>query len=430
MSFSLDQPVHVLPFSRQIENGEAVIGRPETGVFLALPEEALEILDDLAAGHTVSEARRAFASKHGETPDMIDLLEHLADHGLVSRPGESKPTDIDTFDDQFGWIPRGLARAFFTPIAWVVYGLSVALAVVAVVLEPSIVPGWRAAYFPRDTALLLIALMFLGLLTTFFHELGHVLAARAQGVATRFGIGNRLWFVVWETDMTGVWALPRRRRYLPILAGPLVDLVSASWLVLIGFAIQQELVTVTPRALQIVRALLLVYLMRLLWQAYFFVRTDYYYAITNALGCKSLMADTEAFLGERWARLRGRRPESSLAHLSARERRAVRGYSVVWLLGRGVAVGVLLLIQLPLFIGYGGLLVSTISSGQLADAETTSWLPVAMFLLFFGIGMTMWIRGMLRSETKHATLAGPRRSKRSSPASHPRSDPSPLNSET
>ncbi|MEM8995856.1 MAG: hypothetical protein AAGF23_13805 [Acidobacteriota bacterium] len=380
------------------------------------------MLEGLAAGDSVDAVRDRFAERHGETPDMADFLAHLRAHGLIRPVGGAALEGLESppFRDQFGWIPQPVAKAFFSRPAWLVYLSTVFGAVAIVVAEPGLLPGWRAAYFPRDTAVMLVGLMALGLLTTAFHELGHVMAARAKGVATRFGIGNRLWFVVWETDMTGVWALPRRERYLPILAGPLVDLISASALVIVLWTTEVGWLTPPEKSLQIARALLLIYLLRLVWQAYFFVRTDYYYAITNAFNCKNLMADTEAFLAERWARVRGKNPSPSLEHLPHAEQRAVRHYSLIWLLGRGAALGILLFIQLPLLVSYGGLAVDGVagfSRGGGAAIPATTWLPILMFLLFFGAGMVMWLRPLIKSWL-HA-LPSRRRPDSVEPAGHP-----------
>ena len=48
--------VAVYPFTRQPEGEEIVIGRTDTGVFLSLPREAVEILDWLREGRTVAPA--------------------------------------------------------------------------------------------------------------------------------------------------------------------------------------------------------------------------------------------------------------------------------------------------------------------------------------------------------------------------------------
>ena len=58
----------------------------------------------------------------------------------------------------------------------------------------------------------------------FVHELAHLIAARAVGVNSRMGISHRLWYLVAETDLTGLWSVTRNQRYLPMLAGMIVDL--------------------------------------------------------------------------------------------------------------------------------------------------------------------------------------------------------------
>src|SRR5688500_19707863 len=81
--YTRETRVSVHPFSRQLENGEFIIGRPDTGVFLALPAEAVEVLDQLAGGRTVGEAQDLFQQQHGELLDMDDFLGFLETKGLV-----------------------------------------------------------------------------------------------------------------------------------------------------------------------------------------------------------------------------------------------------------------------------------------------------------------------------------------------------------
>ena len=55
------------------------------------------------------------------------------------------------------------------------------------------------------------------------HECAHWLAARAVGVPARIRISRRLFFLAFETDLTGLWSVPRRRRFGAILAGMALD---------------------------------------------------------------------------------------------------------------------------------------------------------------------------------------------------------------
>jgi len=403
-----DRHVVVAPHTRQPSAAGVLVGRPELATFVLLPAEALEVLDDLAAGLTVGQAQQSYHARHGEVPEMDEFLSGLEKRGLVRPAGldgvsagsdatEAVPAIIAAparRQFHFEWISPAAARRLCSPAVLAAGGIVVLLAALAAAREPAVLPGWRAAYFPKDTARGLLFLMCFGVLTTFFHEMGHLLAARARGVSCRLGLGNQMWFVVWETDMTGVWALPARERYLPILAGPLVDVVSASLLVLVSFGHLRGWWALSPRALQYGRAVLLLYLLRLLWQCYFFLRTDFYYAISNFLGCTSLMRDTRVWLRDVLARRLGLGKAQDQSDLPARERRMVRVYAVVWLAGRSLAIATLLLVQLPLLVQYAMLLGRTLG-GQAAPAaaETAPRLLAGLFfttLLLTGFGL--WLR--------------------------------------
>ncbi|HYC90844.1 MAG TPA: hypothetical protein VEO54_16625 [Thermoanaerobaculia bacterium] len=386
--------VHVAELSRQPEPDGVLVGRKDTATFLLLPAEAVEILDDLAAGLTVGDAQRRYQERHGETPDVEDLLTTLEESGFV-RPASEAGTAVAARKYHFEWISPRWARRLFGPFTLPVGALLTVLAAVALVFEPSIIPGWEAAYFPSNTAAGLLFLMVMGLFTTFLHEMGHVLGARARGVSCRFAIGNQMWFLTWETDMTGIWALPRRQRYLPLLGGPLVDLFTAAALILFFFASAHGWATADPTILQFGKALLLIYLMRILWQCYFFLRTDFYYAFSNLLGCRSLMQDTEDFLRNLRVRILRFGQTVDQSAIAPGEQRMLRIYAGIWLVGRTVALLLLIFVQLPLLYHYVMLLVDRFRNGAPAGGTGDSLVPV-ITALFFSVfllsGLGLWVR--------------------------------------
>jgi putative peptide zinc metalloprotease protein len=248
----------------------------------------------------------------------------------------------------------------------------------------------------RTVKIITLSLIVYG--TIFLHEFAHLLAARAQGVKSRIGISNRLWILVAETDMTGLWAIPSRKRYLPVLAGPLLDSFSAAVLFFVLVAEGNGLFALAPPVDQCVRALIFIYLFRLLWQCYLFVRTDFYYVITTFFGCKSLMADTQVFIRNLyWRAVRSPKSVDQSA-IPLRERRVIRMYSVLWVLGRGVAFFSLFFITLPILFrylnnarmalqqGYGG------DSYQLIDSVAVGALNLIPLLL----GLSLWLTSLLR----------------------------------
>lgn len=392
----MDRPPRVLPYSVQPDGDQFVIGSPHSGRFLSVPAEVLDILRAFEAGHGPDRVREDYRRCHGEDPDLDDLILALQQRGILAQETSDGQGDAATSQSvryHFEWISPRVARWIWNPWSLAAMALVVVAACLALLSRPSLLPGWRAFYFPQDTALQVLALMLLGVASTFVHEMGHLTAARAAGVSCRFSIGNQLWFVVWYTDMTGVWALPRGRRYLPILAGPIVDLVSAGVVVLV-LAHAESLGWRLPLlATNILVALLFLYLLRLLWQCYFFLRTDFYYALSNLLGCKRLLQDTEDWLRNRYARMRRRREPVDQSELPAHERRMIPGYAAIWLFGRIVAIGMLLLVQLPLLLHYVKLGIERFNAPDDGQGPSGSALLAgAVFCAFLLFGLGMWIR--------------------------------------
>ncbi|HEV2853707.1 MAG TPA: hypothetical protein VHC97_12965 [Thermoanaerobaculia bacterium] len=404
--FTEESRVAVFPFSRQ-DGGEeeVVVGRPEAGVFLALPRDAVEVLDDLAAGRTVAEARDLYHQRHGETPDLAEFLELLAEKGFV-RPRDDEPGAAETgFLPQvpvrkyhFENLPEGVARFFFGRAALCVYALVIASGLWVALRHPSLVPGRGSLYFERFRTPKILTVIGFSFVTLFFHEMSHLLAARATGVKSRLGISHRLWMLVAETDLTGLWAVAKRRRYLPLLAGPLTDLATSSAILLCLEAQSRGWIGLPPLAVELLRAVFFAYVLQLVWQLFFFLRTDLYYVIATWFDCKNLLGDTETFLKNRLARIVPSIQTVDQSYIPASERRMIRVYAVVWLLGRAVALFLLFSVTLPLTFTYLTNIVKALSGGWQAD--TVAFLDALTMMILstalFAVGMGLWMRSLIR----------------------------------
>jgi putative peptide zinc metalloprotease protein len=394
-----NSPPKVLAYTVQKDGDEFIIGSQRVGRYVSVPSEVLEILREFEAGRSLQEIREDYFRRHGETPDLQDLIETLAACGILAPGSDSEDASTATAaapkaaEYHFEWISPRIAR-----LIWNKYVLYLMAAIVVVALftlfkQPVLIPGWRAFYFPQDTAEHLLILMALGVGTTFIHEMAHLTAARAAGVSCRFSIGNLLWFVVWHTDMNGIWSLPRNQRYLPILAGPIIDTVSAAVIVLFMAASGAYGLGLPTLVQNMLSALLFLYIMRVVWQCYFFLRTDFYYAFSNLLGCRRLMQDTEDWLRNRWAALRKRPEAVDQSILPQHERRLLPGYAAIWLTGRTVAFSMLLLVQLPLFVHYLFLLIEYVNTTGTGQAPSASALLAGLiFSTLMLAGLVMWAR--------------------------------------
>lgn len=408
MSYGKSDLIEVRAFTRQKEGDEIVIGIPVANAFLSLPPEAVEILDNLSLGKTVGEARSEFARAYGIEPDIDDLLQCLEQRGFVrprgrgiaDRPLSKRADDRANGDVRYHFekIPESVAKRFFGPLPMAIYLATIAAALIAAVLQPSLIPGRSSLVFSEHRTAKIVGLSLLAYGTIFLHEFAHLLAARAQGVKSRIGISHRLWILVAETDMTGLWAVPSRQRYLPVLAGPLLDSFSAALLVLLLFAQNENAFTLDPTVEQLVRAMIFIYLIRLLWQCYLFVRTDFYYVITNFFGCKNLMKDTQVFITNLFLRAVGSKKLTDQTYIPLRERRVIRMYSVLWVLGRGVALFSLFFITLPILFRYLGGARFALQQGYAGDHYKfiDSVAVGVLNLMPLVIGLTLWITSLVR----------------------------------
>lgn len=405
--YTPDTVISVQPFTRQADGEEVIIGRVETGVFLAVPSDAVELLDDLAQGRTIGEVSDRYQQKYGETPDMEDFLHLLESKGIVKSVAQddggveaaaAAPPQGPRVRYHFSNFPHWLARLIFSRPALAVYFAVILLAVAAAMRNPSLLPSLHDLYFPDQRAITWTILILASYVTIFIHELGHLVAARALGINSRLGISHRLWYLVAETDLTGLWSVPKRQRYLPLLAGVLIDMVSACLLMLLLSAREQGWLVLPTLALRLVRAMMFTYMMRILWQFFLFVRTDFYYVVATTFNCRNLLKDTEGFLRNQLARvLPFVRPVDQSA-VPESERRVIHFYSVLWVAGRILALTILLTVTLPVAVLYIRNLSLTFKRGYSSSPSdfADAFLLASYFLIPLSVGLVLWLRSLVR----------------------------------
>jgi putative peptide zinc metalloprotease protein len=406
--FTQETKVVVQPFSRQIEGSEVVIGLPKSSLFLALPTDAVEVLDDLASGNTVGQAQELYRERYGEVPDLVALLKELEERGFVqSSEASAGPAAIAGVPPQrfhLESFPPTLAMVLFGRPALTLYAALIVAAVVVTAFNPGLIPGREAFVFKEHMSLTNLGIVAVMLVTLGIHELAHFVAARAHGVSSRFGLGNRLWELVAEADLTGLWALPRQERFVPLLAGMIADTVLASLLVGFLFARKQAWLIWSWPSVQFCQAVLLIILLRLLWQFFLHVRTDLYYVLTNLLGCKNLLGDTETALRNWASRFLPALGYTDQSHIPNQERRIIRVYAAIWVLGRALAFSVFLFIRLPVLIKYLALTLPLIAFRHPVTAyQYLDALFVTLFILTANsLGAFFWLRGLYQRGAQRA----------------------------
>jgi hypothetical protein len=294
----------------------------------------------------VGEVAGRLVGADGEEFDVEDFVLALLALGFVAEvDGRAVASRPPTRPSLPRLRPRHV-RWTLSPVLPVLLAVLVAAAAADLVLRPGLSLGYRSLLWHPSGTLVLGLCAGAGWALLLLHECAHLAVARATGVPARIRLGTRLQFLVMQTDISGIELAPRRHRMTAYLAGIAVNLAVAS-AALLGAA---ATVGTAQRALL---ALALVALLPLPFQLMVFMRTDVYFVLQDLLGCRDLYGD-----GSAYARFAARRllryvvpragcPVDPSQRLPARERRAVRAYAPVLVLGTALCLAFVLTVTLP-----------------------------------------------------------------------------------
>lgn len=401
--FAPESTVVVRPYLQRQEGQETIIGDPDRGVFLAIPAEGKEILDDLAAGRTVAQTVRRFEEKHQQLPDIDGFLGVLAAEGFLGEQADP-PAAITGHGHTHGhhlslnWIPVRAAAFLTSGPMLLVYLAIVVLGLGLFLSDPSALPGSDALRFHGGNyALLLVIAFAAAVVGTTVHELAHAVVARAARLPVTLAMGNLLYVMVAQTNITGIQLASKGRRYLAVVAGTIADLVSASLLFAVIYANHRGAIALPHQVGLLLDGVLYTYLLRGFAQLFFYVRTDFYYLAATAFNCKNLLVDTETLLKNVVRRLVGRgHLVVDQSHIPPRERAAIRGYAVIYIIGRGFAFAMLFFFIFPL-LGYILYQFGQYMTGNPAEMDFIDFFAIAaLSLLIYGGGIVLWARSLHR----------------------------------
>jgi hypothetical protein len=349
-----------------------------------------------------------YQSTYGEPVDLNDFLSTIESLGFLASsqtmPGADRQAS-EQDEEQVGL--RWLGRAVFSPVAWLVYLAVLVGWAFMVTQHHGLAPHPRQVFFTDSLLLVQLTLIFGQAPCIFLHEAFHVLAGRRLGLSSRLQPNTRLYFVVFETEMNGLLTVPRRRRYLPFLAGMVLDVQLICGLGLLAFATGAA----GPHPSLLPRLLLAVALPvvpRLGFQFLLFLQTDIYYVFATALGCYDLHAATSALIRNRIHRLLGH-PERMVdeSQWSERDRQVARWYAPFAIAGAGVMIALGVLVVVPILAH-----VAALVAGGLGDNNSgPRFWDTAVSITFNGLQILLFaviaLRNRARSRRGSAVIATP-----------------------
>jgi len=341
------------------ERDGITVGRSDTESYAVLPADGVALLRRLTEGMPLPDAADWYRATFGEPVDMADFVATLHDLGFVKVDGE-KPAESRMIRFQ------ALGRAAFSPVAWLCYAGVAIGCLLAMTAYPQLRPHAQNIFFSPSLIVVQIVLALAQLPALLWHEWFLVLAARRLGLPSRLGIGRRLYFVVFETELNGLLGVSRRQRYLPFLAGMLADILLFSGLTLAAAVDLNDGLSWVGR---LCLAFAFTVLLRLAWQFYVFLRTDLYYVFTTALGCTNLHEVTSAYLRDRFDWLPGVRPSRvDEASWSPRDKQIAPWFALLTVAGVGILLATALFMIAPVLLEFAIRMGSALARGTAAGA--------------------------------------------------------------
>ena len=326
-----DMLVAVRPLSVVPEEDEFIVGDPSTNVYVVLPAVGVRVLSLLRENPSVCDVAAAARAEFGEEVNVAEFARALLDLGFVvpvEDDGRNVPAEPVASPPA---VSRWLRCAFSGP-AWTLYGGACVAVVTLLALRPALFPRPADLFFLSTPVRSLAALTVLTYLLAAVHEGCHWLAARAVGVPAHISIGRRLYFLVLEIDLSGLWGLPRRRRYGPLLAGMAFDGVALFILLVIRWGDAAAWWPLGAGLHRLLAALTFLEINAVLAQCWVFVRTDLYAVLITATRCVNLSRVTQLTMRQVFRRL-DHAQARELADAHPRDVAVARWFRYVYLLG-------------------------------------------------------------------------------------------------
>ena len=215
-------------------DGDVLIGRSDIDSYGVFPADGAALVKELQNGRSPADAAGWYLDRYGESVDMSEFIDTLVELELLRPPSVDDASSTPTVAQPVRW--QRLGRAVFSPVGLVAYLALLAGAVVASMIDPRLIPAHQNVFFTDYLLLVELTVVVGQAPLILLHEGAHVLAGRRLGLRTRVRLGQRWYFLVFETVMDGLVSVPRRKRYLPILAGVLTDIGVIAALTLIAAA--------------------------------------------------------------------------------------------------------------------------------------------------------------------------------------------------
>jgi hypothetical protein len=337
------------------EEDGVMVGRPDIGSYALFPQEGAEALRLLDAGTPMAGVAAWYQQTCGASLDVDDFVAALDDLRFLRGDAEDEPREAPV-----RW--QRLGRWTFSWPALACYAALTLAAVVAMARAPYLRPTYHHIFFTQYLSLIPITLTAALVPAILLHESFHALAGRRLGLPSTLTIGRRFYYLVAETRLDSLFSVPKRKRYLPFLAGMIADVVLLSALTLIAAVLHDH--GFPAWCAGVCLAIAFTCVLRVIWQLMLYLETDLYFVISHLLRCPDLQRATRFYIKTHVRRLLHRAPPQSDADWADRDRAFARWYAPLLIIGYGFSLCTLVWAGIPSTVHFVSLIVDRFSGSQ------------------------------------------------------------------
>jgi hypothetical protein len=372
------------------EGEQVVVGRRDIDSYAVFPPDGAALLQTLQRGQAATQAAQWYQRTYGEPVDMDAFLATLSELGFLRGEGDST--------ERVAIRGQRAGQLLFSPLGWLLWVAIIGAAVAVSVSDRWLRPSPHHVLFCGSLLIVELTVVAGQALLALVHEGFHVLAGRRLGLRTRVRISRRLYYVVYETALDGLVTVPRSKRYLPILAGLLADILAVALLTLVAAATHGAGAHPSLIA-RLCLALAVTTLPRIAWQFYFYLETDIYHLISVVLGCNDLQRAARHVIARRFGRSR-----EDNASLDPRDMRIARWYAPALAVGYLFSAVTIVLIVAPLAWQFGSRLVGALAGAPAPGVHLWDALVVlALTTVQLAIGLAIAVRERQRRRITRQT---------------------------
>lgn len=298
MEITLQSQITLHPLTIKKDRKNFIVEEPISGDFFEMPEICIEAIQQIMKGETLVNIEKHLINKYTEEDvDLIGFLHQLFDLKLIKTIDGKELSNQNIKDlketGEFRWIPAKVGRFFFNRFSNKLYFTLTIANILMIIFNSEFIPHYRDVFIFEDAVTFNI-LIYMGvtLILLNIHEMGHVLAGRSYDLPSKLSIGNRLIFIVLETDLTQGWKLKPKQRNILFLAGMCFEQVILFFsLLLLIFSPIQNIIFIG-----ILKIVVLYILVTTVYQFSFYMKTDIYYLVENITGNYNLMENAKQHL--------------------------------------------------------------------------------------------------------------------------------------